>query len=102
MSLRKAQQLANRKHPGALACCWLIRSPQMAALLRAVPEYRHLLELHPNDAALQSSLAFAISEPAAIWTRRKRLVQTALRKFPGEPDFGDTLGSIYLKKRNEG
>ncbi len=94
--LRKAQQLAPKDPAPSMLLADTLTANGRAA--EAVPEYRHLLELHPNDAALQNSLAFAISETGGNLDEAQRLVQTALRKFPGEPDFGDTLGSIYLKR----
>jgi tetratricopeptide (TPR) repeat protein len=61
--------------------------------------YQQLLQLHPDDPYLQNSLAYAMTETGGNPDEAQRLVQRALQKVPGQLNFADTLGSVYLKKR---
>ena len=62
-------------------------------------EYQRALELRPDDPFIQNSLAFSLSESGSNLDEAQQLAQRAIQKMPGQPNFADTLGCIYLKKK---
>jgi Flp pilus assembly protein TadD len=94
---RQAQRLAP-KDPGAA----MLLANTLAMTGRAEqarPEFKHLLELRPDDPFVLNDASFNLAETGGDLDEALRMIQRALRKMPSRPDFADTLGWIYLKKK---
>jgi tetratricopeptide (TPR) repeat protein len=64
----------------------------------AIQQYRHAMELQPDDPRVLNNLAFAMVETNGNLDEALRLAQRAVRKVPEQPVFVDTLGWIYVKR----
>ncbi len=62
--------------------------------------YRHAMELGANDPQLWNNLAYLEAEIGSHLDDALALAQKALAKSPANPEFADTLGFVYLKKKN--
>lgn len=61
--------------------------------------FRHVLALQPENADAMNNLAYVLSESGGDLDEALRLVRRALQKSPNEPEFTDTMGCIYLRKK---
>ena len=66
----------------------------------AIAGYRESLRLDPENASVMNNLAYALSQTGDDAGEALEIARSALRKNPGNPDFIDTLGCIYLKKKD--
>ena len=65
----------------------------------AKTQYGSLLKSHPDNFAAMNNLAFLLAETGGDLDQALSLAQRAVQKFPGQPDFSDTIGYVYLKKK---
>jgi tetratricopeptide (TPR) repeat protein len=56
------------------------------------------LKLRPDDPVLMNNLANLLAETGDNLDEALKLARTAVSKAPGEPNFADTLGFVYLKR----
>jgi tetratricopeptide (TPR) repeat protein len=64
----------------------------------AKAQYQSLLKSHPDSWAAMNNLAFLLSETGGDLDEAMSLAQRTVQKFPGQPQYSDTLGYVYLKK----
>jgi len=64
----------------------------------AAKRLRRLMQLRPDDSNIQNNLAFLLAETGQSLDEANALIQKALQKEPGNPNYMDTMGWIYLKK----
>lgn len=64
----------------------------------AVPLYRRLLELEPDNTAALNNLAYLLADRGERLEEALRHIQRALKLAPQENAFRDTLGYVYLKR----
>jgi tetratricopeptide (TPR) repeat protein len=64
----------------------------------AVANYRGALALDPENPKTMNSLAYLLADDSDKLDEARSLAERALQKAPGEPDFADTLGLVYLRK----
>jgi Flp pilus assembly protein TadD len=62
-------------------------------------QYENLLKSHPDNFAAMNNLAFLLAETGSDLEQALSLAQRAVQKFPGQPEFSDTIGYVYLKKK---
>lgn len=67
---------------------------------QAQANYRHALELGGDDPDLFNNLAYLETEMGSNFDDALALAQKALSRSPGNPQYADTMGFIYLKKRD--
>jgi tetratricopeptide (TPR) repeat protein len=91
---------------------WIVQQPRsvsahtmMAMLLEkqnkpleAKKAYEKILEIDPHAAIAANNLAFHHATHGGNLDVAMQLAQTAKSQVPGEPEFNDTLGYIYLKQ----
>jgi tetratricopeptide (TPR) repeat protein len=65
----------------------------------AKAQYESLLKSHPDNFAAMNNLAFLLAETGGDLDQALSLAQRAVQKFPGQPEFSDTIGYVYLKKK---
>lgn len=61
-------------------------------------QFQTVLAVHPDDPRVLNEMAFFISQNGGNLDDALRFAQRALEKMPGQPNFSDTIGCIYLKK----
>ena len=59
--------------------------------------FRKALALQPDNPFIMNDLAYLVAETGGNLQEALELAQSALRKKPQQPNFQDTLGSIYQK-----
>jgi tetratricopeptide (TPR) repeat protein len=59
--------------------------------------FREALAIQPDDPFIMNDLAYLVLETGGNPREALELVQSALKKKPQQPNFQDTLGSIYQK-----
>ncbi len=64
----------------------------------AIQQYRHAMELQPDDPRVLNNLAYAMVETNGNLDEALRLAQRAVQRVPEQPVFVDTLGWIYVKR----
>ncbi len=95
-------QAARRMHP---------QDPLPAAMLgkvfeqtgrrqEAIASYRESLRLGPENTSVMNNLAFALVETNGDLNEALQMARQAVQKSPGNLEFTDTLGWVYLKKNN--
>ena len=62
-------------------------------------QYESLLKSHPDNYAAMNNLAFLLAETGGDLDEALGLAQRAVQRFPGQPEFSDTIGYVYLKKK---
>jgi len=94
-------QKANKLAPNDVATTFLFASAQdrVGQKVEAIVNYRHALALQPDNPAVMNNLAYVLSETGGNLDEALTLARRALTKVQGAPDFSDTLGCIYLKKK---
>ena len=65
----------------------------------AIVSYRESLHLDPANASVMNNLAFALSETNGDLNEATQMAGRAVQKSPNNPEFADTLGWVYLKKK---
>lgn len=65
----------------------------------ALESYRRALELSPRNAAVMNATAYLIAETGGNLDEALRLSQEAQRMDANRPDFTDTLGWVYFRKK---
>ncbi len=60
--------------------------------------YREVAKAHPENAPALNNAAFFLADTGGDLDEALRLAKNALAKVPGQPNFSDTIGYIYLKK----
>ena len=64
----------------------------------AKAQLQAVLAAHPDNALALNEMAFFLSQNGGDLDEALRLGRRALEKIPGQPNFSDTIGYIYLKK----
>ena len=64
----------------------------------AKTQYQNLLKSDPNNSLAMNNLAFLLSDTGGDLDEALKLAQRAVQKVPGQPNFADTMGYVYLKK----
>ena len=64
----------------------------------AIDAYRRALKTNSNDIVSMNNLASLLVEDGGNLEEAETLVRQALTKIPTQPNFKDTLGTIYLKR----
>ena len=67
---------------------------------RAEATYRRAIELGADDADLFNNLAYLEADAGTNLDEALTLSQKALSRSPGNSEYADTVGYIYLKKHN--
>jgi len=67
---------------------------------RAEATYRRAIELGADDAGVFNNLAYLEADTGTNLDEALTLSQKALSRSPGNSEFADTVGYIYLKKHN--
>jgi tetratricopeptide (TPR) repeat protein len=65
----------------------------------AKAQYESLLKSHPDNVSAMNNLAFLLAETSGDLDQALSLAQRAVQKAPGQPQFSDTIGYVYLKKK---
>jgi len=65
----------------------------------AKAQYESLLKSHPDNVSAMNNLAFLLAETSGDLDQALGLAQRAVQKAPGQPQFSDTIGYVYLKKK---
>jgi tetratricopeptide (TPR) repeat protein len=60
--------------------------------------YQGVAKAHPENAPALNNVAFFLADTNGDLDEALRLAKNALAKTPGQPNFSDTIGYIYLKK----
>jgi tetratricopeptide (TPR) repeat protein len=66
----------------------------------AVANYRESLRLDPGNASVMNNLAFALAETNGDLNEALQMALQAVQKSQGNPEFTDTLGWVYLQKKD--
>jgi tetratricopeptide (TPR) repeat protein len=66
----------------------------------AIASYRESLVLDPENTSVMNNLAFTLAETNGDLSEALQSARKAVQKSPGNLEFADTLGLIYLKKRD--
>jgi len=73
---------------------------QAARKKDAIAMYREVLKADPDNIFVLNNLAFALSEADGDLNEALALAERAQRQAPADPRISDTVGWVYLKKRN--
>jgi Flp pilus assembly protein TadD len=65
----------------------------------AKTQYESLLKSHPDNSAAMNNLAYLLADTSGDLDQALSLAQRAVQKAPGQPEFSDTIGYVYLKKK---
>jgi Flp pilus assembly protein TadD len=66
----------------------------------AIANYRDSLRLDPENASVMNNLAFALAENNGDLNEALQVALRAVQKSPNSPELADTLGWVYLKRKN--
>jgi Flp pilus assembly protein TadD len=66
----------------------------------AIVSYRQSLALDRRNPWVMNNLAYLLAETGGDLDAALKLAQSAVRESPGNAGFSDTLGFIYLKRKN--
>jgi tetratricopeptide (TPR) repeat protein len=66
----------------------------------AIVSYRESLRLDPDNTSVMNNLAFDLVEANGDLNEAMQMARRAVQKTPGNLEFTDTLGWVYLKKRD--
>jgi tetratricopeptide (TPR) repeat protein len=66
----------------------------------AAVNYRESLRLDPENASVMNNLAFALAESNGDLNEALQVALRAVQKSPNSPELADTLGWVYLKRKN--
>lgn len=99
-AFQQAQQLApNEALPVTLLALSLDKVHRKE---EAKTNYQRALQLQPENLAVMNNLAYLLAESGGNLDDALLMAQRALRKEPGNPNYSDTLGYVYLKKKMTG
>ena len=68
----------------------------------AIANYRESLRLDPENTSVMNNLAFALVETNGDLNEAMQMARRAVQKNPGNLEYTDTLGWVYLKKKENG
>ena len=66
----------------------------------AVASYQQSLRLDPRNPWVMNNLAYLLADTSQDLNEALKLAGNAVRQSPGNADFNDTLGWVYLKKKD--
>jgi Flp pilus assembly protein TadD len=66
----------------------------------AIGNYRESLRLDPQNTSVMNNLAFALVETNGDLNEALQMARGAVQKNPNNLDFTDTLGWVYLKRKD--
>ena len=66
----------------------------------AIGNYRESLRLDPGNASVMNNLAFALAETNGDLKEALQMALRAVQKSQDNPEFTDTLGWVYFKKKD--
>src|SRR4029077_6594115 len=66
----------------------------------AIANYRESLRLDPENASVMNNLAFALAAPNVDLNPARQEALRAVQKSPTSAELADTLGWVYLKRKN--
>jgi tetratricopeptide (TPR) repeat protein len=66
----------------------------------AIASYRDSLRLDPENTSVMNNLAFALVETNGDLNEALQMARLAVQKSPGSLEYADTLGWVYLKRKN--
>ena len=94
--LEKAKRMAPNKAAiqAMLAAAYLSAAKPEEAKMN----YRQALDGQPRNPFAANNLAFVIADTNGDLDEALKLARQAVKELPGQPDFLDTLGYVYLKK----
>ena len=98
--LKQAKELSPKDgRPDTLIATALLNSGRPAEMKT---HFEHAMELQPDNPAVMNNMAFYLAENGGNLDEAQRLAQQAVQKAPGEANFSDTLGWVYVKKNMHG
>lgn len=97
--LRYAEE-AHKLAPGdpAVTLVFAASLAQAGHTDEARTQYERAVKLSPEDAPALNNAAYFLADTGGDLDEALRLARRAFEKAPGQPDFSDTIGYIYLKK----
>jgi Flp pilus assembly protein TadD len=95
-ALKQAKQLAPQD--GRVDMMLAVSLNQLGRNGDAKPYLERVLQTQPNNPVAQNNMAFYLAENGGNLDDAQRLAQQAVQKVPGEANFSDTLGWVYVKK----
>jgi tetratricopeptide (TPR) repeat protein len=96
--LEQARQLAPEDYNILLSLAGMIET--QGRLAEAQTLYRKILAAEPENAVALNNLAFNLAESGGNLDEALRLAERAVKHVSGQANFVDTLGWIYLKKKD--
>lgn len=96
--LEQARQLAPENYNILLSLAGMIET--QGRLAEAQTLYRKILAAEPENAVALNNLAFNLAESGGNLDEALRLAERAVKHMSGHANFADTLGWIYLKRKN--
>ena len=95
-AFEKVRELAPKDPRAPLMLAGMLESA--GRFQEAISHYQQVLELQPNHIVAANNLAYLLAETGSDLERALALARRSVEKAPGQPNFADTLGWIYLKK----
>jgi tetratricopeptide (TPR) repeat protein len=95
----QAAHRMNAKDPLPLALLGKVFE-QTGRRQEAIADYRESLRLDPENTSVMNNLAFALVETNGDLNEAMQMARRALQKSPDNLEFTDTLGCVYLKKKD--
>jgi tetratricopeptide (TPR) repeat protein len=68
----------------------------------AIVNYRESLRLDPDNSSVMNNLAFDLAESHGDLNEAMQMARRAVQKNPGNLEYTDTLGWVYLQKKDTG
>ena len=96
-SLQKAKELA--PYDAAATLLLGVALDKVHRTEEARANYERALQLQPDNPAAANNLAYLLAANGGDLDEALRLANRALQKSPGQPNYTDTLGYIYMKKK---
>jgi tetratricopeptide (TPR) repeat protein len=94
--LEQVQNSAPREVAPALALASTLEAA--GSFDRAIEQYRHVLQLKPDEPSALNNLAYLLVETGGNLEDATRFAQRAVQIVPDQANFTDTLGWIYVKR----
>jgi tetratricopeptide (TPR) repeat protein len=73
---------------------------QLGRRQEAIASYRESVRLDAGNASVLNNLAFALADSNSDLDEALQMARQAVQKEPGNLDFTDTLGWVYLKRKD--
>jgi tetratricopeptide (TPR) repeat protein len=96
--LQQARHLAPENSSIQLSLAAMLETK--GRLEEAQPLYKRVLKTDPDNAVALNNLAFNLAESGGDLDEALRLINRALKRMPSNANLSDTLGWIYLKKKD--